>query len=81
MSYHFSKSLDVPFDQAVARVTEALRWWWGQYVVTSMAPRADRPLLVDLIVRRVVSERLRYLEAAESRRRTWIRTHGGLPSP
>ena len=67
--------------RGVARVTEALRWWWGQYVVTSMAPRADRPLLVDLIVRRVVSERLRYLEAAESRRRTWIRTHGGLPSP
>jgi len=25
MSYHFSKKLDVPFDQAVARVTEALR--------------------------------------------------------
>ena len=25
MSYHFSKSLDVPFDQAVARVTEALK--------------------------------------------------------
>jgi len=25
MSYHFSKNLDVPFDQAVARVTEALR--------------------------------------------------------
>lgn len=67
--------------RGVARVTEALRWWWGQYVVTSMAPRADRPLLVDLIVRRVVSVRLRYLEAAEARRRTWIRTHGGLPSP
>jgi len=25
MSYHFSKRLDVPFDQAVARVTEALK--------------------------------------------------------
>ena len=25
MSYHFSKSLDVPFGQAVARVTEALK--------------------------------------------------------
>jgi uncharacterized protein (DUF302 family) len=25
MSYHFSKSLDTPFDQAVARVTEALK--------------------------------------------------------
>jgi uncharacterized protein (DUF302 family) len=25
MSYHFSKTLDVPFDQAVARVTEALK--------------------------------------------------------
>ena len=25
MSYHFSKSLDLPFDQAVARVTEALK--------------------------------------------------------
>jgi uncharacterized protein (DUF302 family) len=25
MSYHFSKTLDVPFDQAVARVTDALR--------------------------------------------------------
>ena len=24
MSYHFSKRLDVPFDQAVSRVTEAL---------------------------------------------------------
>ena len=25
MSYHFSKKLDVPFDQAVTRVTEALK--------------------------------------------------------
>ena len=25
MSYHFSKSLDLPFDQAVARVAEALK--------------------------------------------------------
>ncbi len=25
MSYHFSKTLDIPFDQAVARVTEALK--------------------------------------------------------
>jgi uncharacterized protein (DUF302 family) len=25
MSYHFSKTLDVPFDQAVTRVTEALK--------------------------------------------------------
>jgi uncharacterized protein (DUF302 family) len=25
MSYHFSKRLDVPFDQAVSRVTEALK--------------------------------------------------------
>jgi uncharacterized protein (DUF302 family) len=25
MSYHFSKTLDVPFDQAVSRVTEALK--------------------------------------------------------
>jgi uncharacterized protein (DUF302 family) len=25
MNYHFSKTLDVPFDQAVARVTEALK--------------------------------------------------------
>ncbi len=25
MSYHFSKSLDVTFDQAVARVTEGLK--------------------------------------------------------
>jgi uncharacterized protein (DUF302 family) len=25
MSYHFSKTLDVPFDQAITRVTEALK--------------------------------------------------------
>jgi len=25
MSYHFSKTLDVPFDQAIARTTEALK--------------------------------------------------------
>jgi uncharacterized protein (DUF302 family) len=25
MSYHFSKKLDLPFDQAIARVTEALK--------------------------------------------------------
>ena len=25
MGYHFSKRLDVPFDQAVSRVTEALK--------------------------------------------------------
>ena len=25
MSYHFSKTLDVPFDQAVARVSDALK--------------------------------------------------------
>jgi hypothetical protein len=33
---------------------------------------------LDAVLARLITERLRYLEAAEQRRRTWIAAHGGL---
>ena len=64
--------------RGVARSTAALRTWWAEYQRQVAFPAARRGMLIDRIVTRLVSERLRYLEAAEARRRTWIAAHGGL---
>lgn len=66
--------------RAIGRTTQALRVWWRHYVAQAAAPAGRRAAMIDAIIRRTLSERLRYLEAAEARRRTWIRTHGGLPN-
>ena len=57
MSYHFSKRLDVPFDQAVSRVTEALN-------------REDFGLLTDIDVKRdAEGEAWRGLSSLQNTRR------------
>ncbi len=64
--------------RGLARTTSALRSWWTEYVRELSYNPASRETLVDRIVTRLVAERLRYLRAAESRRRTWILQHGGM---
>ena len=64
--------------RGLARTTSALRSWWTEYVRELSYNPASRETIVDRVVTRLVAERLAYLRAAESRRRTWILAHGGM---
>jgi hypothetical protein len=63
--------------RGLARTGSALRAWWGEYA-RELTYRDSRQNFIDVVVTRLVAERLRYLEAADARRRTWIAAHGGL---
>ena len=67
--------------RGLARTTTALRSWWTEYVRELSYNPASRETILDRVVTRLVAERLRYLEAAEARRRSWIAGHGGLAAP
>jgi hypothetical protein len=60
--------------RGVARTVEALRAWWGLFQRASSTPPFRRAAVVEAVTERVVGERLRYLEAAEGRRRVWLAT-------
>jgi hypothetical protein len=64
--------------RALARATDALRLWWGQYVVASMAEPTERGAMIEGMMTRLISQQLAYLSAAEARRAQWIAAHGGL---
>jgi hypothetical protein len=64
--------------RGIARTSTALKAWWGKYLELSALPARQRASAIDRIVTRLVRERLRYLDAAEARRRQWIASHGGL---
>lgn len=64
--------------RGLARATVALRLWWGQYVVASMAEPGLRGGMMGEAMTRLLRGRLAYLRAAEWRRARWIATHGGL---
>ena len=63
--------------RGLARATDALRLWWGQFVVASMSEPRDRPMLIEGTLTRLLRSRLAYLRAAEGRRARWIAAHGG----
>ncbi|MBI1722780.1 MAG: hypothetical protein HYR48_02600 [Gemmatimonadetes bacterium] len=64
--------------RGLARATEALRLWWGQYVVASMTEVERRGRVSDETMTRLLGSRLAYLRVAEGRRARWIASHGGL---
>ena len=64
--------------RGLERTGSALRAWWAEYLSEAGASAPRRAAFVDRIVSRLVSERLRYLDAAEARRRIWIASHGGM---
>ncbi|MDO8665708.1 MAG: hypothetical protein Q7J79_03795, partial [Gemmatimonadales bacterium] len=64
--------------RGLARATDALRLWWGQYVVASMVEPRERGALIEGTMTRLISQQLAYLSAAEARRAQWIAAHGGL---
>lgn len=63
--------------RGLARTTTALRAWWDQYLAANSAPPNGRAAAIERTLTRLVSDRLRYLDAAESRRAEWIAQHGG----
>jgi hypothetical protein len=64
--------------RGVARTVTALRGLWAQYLEATNVDGTRRHEVANAIVTRLVSERLRYLAAAETRRAQWIASHGGL---
>ena len=64
--------------RGLARTTSALRAWWSRYSASSRVRPRDRAAAIDAIMSRLLKERLAYLDSAESRRREWIASHGGL---
>src|SRR6185436_21109133 len=49
--------------RGIARTSSALRAWWERYVAIAGAPAPQRAALVDQVLTRLLSERLRYLAA------------------
>lgn len=66
--------------RGLARATDALRLWWGQYVVASMTEPRERGPMIQGMMTRLISQQLAYLSAAEGRRAQWIAAHGGPAS-
>lgn len=58
--------------RGLARTTTALRLYWIEYARLAAAPPRERSVLMDLLVARLVRERLDYLAAAERRRQVWM---------
>lgn len=63
--------------RGLGRSTTALRVWWAEYQRAFAVRRERRAVLMDAVLTRFITERLRYLEAAEARRQRWIAAHGG----
>jgi len=62
----------------LARVNVALNAWWTYYLIAKQTSSARRPALIDLLVTRLVVDRLNYLAYADARREAYIEAHGGL---
>jgi hypothetical protein len=64
--------------RGLGRVNVALTAWWDAYLGTGRTSAANKPKLIDGIVRRVVVNQLTYLANADARREEYINAHGGL---
>ncbi len=64
--------------RGLARVHDAISWWWDRYIYYRATTAANKGKLVDGLVARLVRDRLIYLNAADARRQDFIDTHGGL---
>jgi len=62
----------------LARVHDALGWWWDRYLFYGRTEAKDKARLIDGLVERLVVNQLNYLFASDSRRQDYIDSHGGL---
>ncbi|HXY20308.1 MAG TPA: hypothetical protein VEH83_09970 [Gemmatimonadales bacterium] len=64
--------------RGLARVHDALNWWWDRYLYYGRTEARDKSRLIDGLVERLVVDQLNYLFASDARRQDYIDTHGGL---
>ncbi len=64
--------------RGLARVHDAVTWWWDRYMYYRATSAADKTRLVNGLVARLVRDQLIYLNSADARRQDFIDTHGGL---
>ena len=62
----------------LARVNVALNAWWTYYLINKQTSSARRSELADILITRLVIDRLNYLANAEARRQAYVELHGGL---
>jgi hypothetical protein len=64
--------------KGLKRAVEATHAWWYAYGLLANPPASKRNEARNMILGRLVSQQLDYLNAAEARRATWLASHGGL---
>lgn len=64
--------------RGLARVHDAVSWWWDRYWTTARTSPNLRSRLAQGILERLVRNQLIYLNAADARREDYIESHGGL---
>lgn len=64
--------------RGLARVHDALNWWWDRFLFYRQTAAKDRSRLTDGLVERLIVNQLNYLFAADQRRQQYIDAHGGL---
>jgi hypothetical protein len=71
-------SFNIIEGRGLARVHDALTWWWDRYLATGRTQPSLKGRLIDGVLARMVRARLIYLNAADARREQFIEAHGGL---
>jgi hypothetical protein len=63
--------------RGLARVHDAVNWWWDRYWTTSRTSSNLKAQLTEGILERLVRNQLIYLNNADGRRQDYIDMHGG----
>ncbi len=71
-------TFNVDEGHGLARVHDAVSWWWDRMMYYRATSASDKGRLIDGLVARMVRDRLIYLNAADERRQDYIDTHGGV---
>ncbi len=64
--------------KGLLRANAAVRAWWYGYGLVANPPASKKTEARNVILGRLVTQELAYLNAAEARRNTWLASHGGL---
>jgi hypothetical protein len=64
--------------RGLARVHDAVSWWWDRYWTTAQTSPNLRSRLAQGILERLVRNQLIYLNASDARREDYVESHGGL---